>query len=325
MKVLVVPTNRPESLPEFLDAWSPWPWDRIIVIVDAPQLSTNLAGVWCDDERLDAHSWADIDATLADPSIISRGDSAIRSFGFWQAWSLGADVIFTLDDDCYPPDGLAPAAFVEAHLANLYATPAWQSTIPSLRVRGLPYRNLGTLGGVALSVGLWVGNPDIDAVQTLAIGARAGDYADSIATRVMPSSQYFPMSGMNLAFGRDITCLMYFAPMGMEQPYRRFDDIWCGLVVQRICAHLGLPVVCGHPVVDHRRASDPFANLVKEAAGIGTNERLWQVIDATELTRSSPLECMREMGEQLCAVDDGYVRRWGRAILGWCSLFGAEE
>ena len=37
MNVLVVPTNRAERLLEFLDAWDPWPWDRILVIEDGPE------------------------------------------------------------------------------------------------------------------------------------------------------------------------------------------------------------------------------------------------------------------------------------------------
>ena len=41
---------------------------------------------------------------------------------------------------------------------------------------------------------------------------------DSIMDRgleswVMPSDQYFPMCGMNLAFRRDVACLMYFPPI----------------------------------------------------------------------------------------------------------------
>ena len=84
----------------------------------------------------------------------------------------------------------------------------------------------------------------------------------------MSPHQLFPMSGMNLAFRRDVACLMYFAPMGLDQPFARFDDIWCGLLAQRICRHLDYSIVAGRPHVDHRRASDPFRNLVKEAPGV---------------------------------------------------------
>jgi len=317
VNALVVPTNSAERLAEFLSAWAPWPWDRILVVQDAPELDLKipepLRAVAA--ERLEAFSWAEIDGLLPDPSIISREDSAIRSFGFLRAWATGAEIIFTLDDDCFPTAD-DPVAM---HRANLYDTPMWQTSVPGMRVRGLPYRNLGVLPNVQVSMGLWRGCPDVDAVSTLA-GVDTVSVA-GIDTRVMPERQYFPISGMNLAFRRDVACLMYFAPMGRGQPYRRFDDIWCGVVLQRICRHLGYSIVCGRPLVDHRRASDPFVNLVKEAPGVAANEHLWETIDAVRLNGREPHECMAEMGAALSAADDEYLAGWGRRICGWCELF----
>lgn len=324
MNVLVVPTNRPQRLLEFLDAWDPWPWDRILVIEDSAEVTLELpADRWSADiATIEAFSWEEIDAELPEPWIISRMDSGIRAFGFWKAWELGASCTFTLDDDCHP----AGDDIVAGHLRNLHETPSWQSTVPGLRVRGLPYRNLGEPLPVDVSVGLWLGFPDLDAVQTLANDSpgTAGNLVSAVRSRVMPSEQYFPMSGMNLAVRREAACLMYYPPMGLNSPYGRFDDIWCGLVVQRICRHLRRSIVCGRPLVEHQRASDPFVNLAKEATGIGANERMWQVIGSVELRGTTPGECMRDLGAGLVARsgDQEYVGRWGRAILAWCELFG---
>ncbi len=318
MNALVVPTNSADRLAEFLGAWAPWPWDRIIVVQDAPGADVHVPHTLetVAAERLEVFSWAEIDTMLSDPSIISRQDSAIRSFGFWHAWATGAEIIFTLDDDCFPTED----DFVALHRDNLYRTPAWQSSVPGMRVRGLPYDNAGILRDVHVSMGLWRGCPDIDSVMTLAGGQSAVSVTET-GTRVMPAAQYFPLSGMNLAFTREVACLMYFPPMGLGQPYRRFDDIWCGLVVQRICRHLGYPIVCGRPMVDHRRASNPFVNLVKEAPGIVTNEHIWETIDAVELSEDHPRSCMEEMGAALRASDNEYTARWGHAISSWCALF----
>ncbi len=319
MNALVVPTNSAARLAEFLEAWAPWPWDRIIVVQDEPEAALTIPDALTDAaaQRLECHSWAEIDAALPDPSIISRQDSAIRSFGFWRAWATGAEIIFTLDDDCFPlGDG-----FVEAHRENLYRTPAWQSSVPGMRVRGLPYRNTGVLRDVHVSMGLWRGVPDIDSITTLAADGAPIAPIGPVQTRVMPSAQYFPLSGMNVAFRREVACLMYFPPMGRGRPFRRFDDIWGGLALQRICRHLGLSITCGEPVVDHRRASNPFVNLEKEAPGIVANEHVWETIDAIELTAREPLACMIELGEALAAGTDGYLTDWGRSIVGWCALF----
>lgn len=310
---LVVPTNGAERLRELLQAWTPWPWDEVIVVVDGPEVFDVPA-----DPRLRQFCWGDIDAALPTPQVISRRDSAVRSFGFWRAWADGADVVLTLDDDCFP----AGDDWLAGHLRNLYATPRWESSVPALRVRGIPYRDLGILTGVALSVGLWTGVPDFDAISTL---ARAGGPASigDVRTRVMSSDAFFPMSGMNLAFPRWAAPLMLFAPMGDGQPFGRFDDIWCGLVVQHVCRHLRLPIVCGHPYVDHRRASDPIANLVKEAPGVAANETLWRTLDAITLTAGDPLGCMAEVGAALRGQDDPYLAGWGQAVGWWCELFGA--
>ena len=322
MNALVVPTNSAERLAEFLAAWAPWPWDRIIVVQDAPEVDICVPDTLetMAAERLEVFSWAEIDTMLSDPSIISRQDSAIRSFGFWHAWATGAEIIFTLDDDCFPTED----DFVGLHRDNLYRTSTWQSSVPGMRVRGLPYDNAGVLRNVHVSMGLWRGCPDIDAIMTLA-GTQTEASIVGTGTRVIPAAQYFPMSGMNLAFRREVACLLYFPPMGLGQPYRRFDDIWCGIVVQRIFRHLGYSIVCGQPVVDHRRASDPFVNLVKEAPGIVANEHVWETIDAVELSGEDPSSCMEEMGTALAGSDDRYVAHWGRAIAAWCTLFDVVD
>jgi hypothetical protein len=154
VNALVIPSNSRDRLAECLAAWAPWEWDRIIVVQDAPEIDFHLpatleAGAAA--EQLEAFSWAEIDAMLPDPSIISRQDSAIRSFGFWRAWATGAEIIFTLDDDCFP----AGDDFVAMHRDNLFRTPVWQSSVPGLQVRGLPYRNTGHLRDVQVSMGLW--------------------------------------------------------------------------------------------------------------------------------------------------------------------------
>jgi reversibly glycosylated polypeptide/UDP-arabinopyranose mutase len=115
--------------------------------------------------------------------------------------------------------------------------------------------------------------------------------------------------------------MTYFPLMGEGQPYRRFDDIWFGIIFKKICDHLNYYITCGHPFIEHRKASHPLVNLVKEAPGIKMNETFWQIVDKIELTCKTPKDCMFEIGEGLFKEDDPYIKRLGQAITIWVERF----
>lgn len=313
----MVPSVREACVREMLNAWDLVGefWDSVIVIEDGPAKTFSLpqASHHC--------SWKEIDEQLKEKAwVISRRDSAIRCFGFLKAYELGAEYIFTLDDDCLPIGPLAAENLpTYEHVRNLTKTSRWASSVPGSRTRGLPYRNLGVATKTVLSVGLWEGKPDFDAIQTL---SGADERLTLPETRVLPLGQYVPICGMNLAFKREITPLMYFPLQGEGRPYSRFDDIWMGVICKKICDHLGLMITVGRPYVHHKKASDPFANLVKEAPGVAFNETFWEDIDGVRLTGDTPLSCMTELGYELAAMNDPYMRDLGGAMQTWASLFG---
>lgn len=313
---VVVPTCRSELFADWWRAWEPHfgPEDELLIIEDAPKRSF----VSFAKSRHYAH--ADIEAMLGnDAWIISRRDSAIRAFGFLLACREHYGLIVTIDDDCFPTEHFTGRTIGEVY-RDAMRLPAWQESIPSMRTRGLPYGDLGERQS-DIHMGLWRNVPDLDAVSTLASGSLspAGFHPPS-GNRLMSAWQYFPLCGMNLACTEWAAPLMYFALMGYGQPYRRFDDIWFGIIAQRICRHLNMPLSVGEPHVEHRRASDPFVNLVKESPGIAANEKFWRVVDECELRSLTPLLCMREMGEHLVRQRDEYLSRLGRAILTWVRL-----
>lgn len=313
MHALVVPTIRESSILEFLNKWDDQDW-TIIVVEDNPEKTFRLLNV-------DHHfCWEDIERELGDDAwIISRRDAAIRSFGFYMAHKLGADFIFTLDDDCHPLEG---EDFIQQHIDRIVRTPQWTHAVPDQPTRGFPYYNLGALTNIVLNVGLWEGIPDFDAVQTLS-GSKHIDLEH--CDRIIPRGQYFPMCGMNLCFKREIAPLMYFMLMGEGYPYRRFDDIWAGIIIKKVCDHLGYLVSVGTPFIHHAKASDPFVNLAKEAPGIGVNEDFWQKVDAIPLAGSTPVQCMKEIGLGIKTFDNDYMDSLGRAIIAWSQLFQSNE
>ena len=330
MNALIVPSIRQESLMEFLIKWSPWEnWDLVVIVEDNPTKTFDL-GMYKDDV---VHvAWDDIEADLGDKNwIISHRDSAIRSYGFYYAWKQGADYIFTLDDDCCPlprqtiyDEADRQKQFVVDHIQAMEFWTRWMESVHGWRTRGIPRRNEGTLTNVVLNMGWWKTNPDLDAVQTISGEEEDwGGFNHCRSHEIIPNGQYFPMCGMNLCFKREVAPLMYFPLMGEGYPYKRFDDIWCGIIMKKVCDHLRWNVSVGVPFIDHVKASDPFVNLVKEAPGIGANEWFWETIDGITFTASAstPVECMIEIGGALICKDDNYLRKLGEAIQSWSSLF----
>jgi hypothetical protein len=306
------------------------------------------------------------------PGWLSRRDSGIKVWGFLDAVVRHqADVVIALDDDCLPcalaadPSWhrkdvehhvlveAARADFVEQHLNALYGTRRWTTSIPGFVPRGLPYGTDAegnrqprprdnSLGGlpVMLNMGVWATIPDRDAVHELTNWTPEGYYRPWTPqknvyrhTRVMSPQQYWPLCGMNIAFRREVAPLFYFPRNGKDMPFRRFDDIWGGVIAQKCLRHLGLACAVGGPIVSHIKASRPMDNLVRESPGIRANEEFWRIIDRIELGSGTdtPLRCIHTIGTVLREIDAAtirdeqlrrYVPKLGGWIREWCERFG---
>lgn len=313
--IIVIPTIRDLS---FLEDWrTEFEPHKIIVCEDRPKKEVRPPAGF----QIDHYSWREIDAELGPASwIIPRFNASVRSFGYWKAWLEKPDMIVTIDDDCYPsPNGNgAGSGFLEGHARNLQgkATLGWERTA-DFHTRGFPY-GIRDSAPVVVSHGLWLGIPDLDApTQLVTPNVRV---EGSPGVKVISRGTYFPMSGMNLAFSPVVAPALYFLLMGRDWPYDRFDDIWAGVLVKKICDHLGFAMCSGEPTVEHRRASNVFKNLQKEAAGIEANEYFWQAVDSIQLEGESVRDCYRELAQKL-PLEGEYWDKLREAMLLWADLF----
>jgi hypothetical protein len=332
--VAVVASNRSNSLAEFLAAWTPPGWDEIVIVEDGPMRSFDLGSTACPAHHF---SWAEIDGDLdvTDGMTFSRRDSAIKLYGFWVALRLGADFVVVLDDDCFPVG--PPGDFVSTHLAALSPRPRWVPSIRGTPTRGLPYFDLGTIEGAVANMGLWREIADYDAPQTLALhrsGELSHAYEPALGNFLMHPQHYWPWCAMNIAFRREVAPLMYMPRMGDGSPYRRFDDIWSGIILQRCCRHLDLSLAAGEPHIRHARASNPLINLEKEAPGIRANEEFWKVVESAPLGAAmrTPMECAEAIAEHFSGagrhlVDTAnptlsdFIAGEGVRLKAWCAMF----
>ena len=319
---LVIPTIRNLN---FLKSWGDEFKDcEILVVEDHKKKEVRVPHIPA--KAIHHFAWNDIRKEFGDAEwIFPRRNAGIRSFGFWMAYKMGADVIITLDDDCYPTG----SSFVQTHLENLSvkAPRDWYPTYPDPKfmfTRGFPYKARDQTP-VMISHGLWSGVVDLDA-KTLVKFPKLNQNPYPPIRQFVPKGLYFPMCSMNLAFKREAIPLMYFPLMGEAKDgtkwgYDRFDDIWAGIFAKKICDHFNFAVVSGSPFVHHKAASDRRQNIHKEAAGLEVNEWLWRRVDEVRLTRRTPVRCYLELAERIRFPKQRYFRKLREAMLIWVKLF----
>lgn len=337
---IVVPTIRENSIKRFIFEWRKI-FEKykisLIIVEDNPTktFDINLKEKF----KIYHYSWKDIEKDLGKDSwIIPRRTSAIKSYGFWKAYQLKSDIIIALDDDCYPLEkyikNFNKGDFIKLHcnalFKNEYKENKWISTIKlknKIRPRGLPYKQLEIViksHDVILNHGLWANVPDFDAITQLKF-KKFPKIDEYFLQQLIPIGKFFSMCGMNLAWKRELTPAMYFMLMGKDKNeeswgFDRFDDIWAGIFVKKICDYLGFRITSGYPIIWHDRASDPYKNLIKEKSGMKINEYLWKYIDNIKLTKNDIKSCYKEIAEKL-NLNNNYFKKLKKAMIIWSELF----
>lgn len=323
---VVVPNHLPHL--DFLREWHELREVPIIVVQDSDAKVEPPEGF---DVQIFTHE--DIANDLGENSwIIPKQTSACRSYGYLQAYRQGYDYILTLDNDCYP-DG---SEWVQGHLNNLTSkvTLDWVPSAGEIKTRGFPY-GIRNKSEVWLSHGLWSGVPDFDApTQLLAPDIR---FAPATATVTIPRWNFFPMCAMNLGWRRELTPAMYFGLFGPDYGFDQYDDIWAGVLVKRVLDHLGQAAVSGSPSVEHRKQSNVYANLRKQAPGMEMNENFWRLVASTHIvpsvvtdqtlyrktTSEVYLELLNDLPDRFTSEPEGWTAQFKEAACIWLSLFDA--
>ena len=264
MIAVIVPTIRPEKMEGFRKAWQPLfkkhnvrlivVWDGEDPHVEDTWIGTNL--------KNNAEEILGKDADL-----IYNFHSGVRNLGFAYVAKFlpEVEVLISLDDDTVPiGDPIAD------HLQTLekHFPISWFSTA-SEYTRGFPY-GVRVEAECVFSHGIWFGVPDFDAPTQLVQGVHEIDFYKG----AIPKGVYAPICGMNIAFKRKILPYVYFAPNSHN--VGRFDDIFMGINLKKICDEKGWAIATGFAQVQHDRASNVFKNLQRESLGIELNETYWQ-------------------------------------------------
>lgn len=314
---IVIPNHLPTL--DFLLEWEQLkPYDIIVIqdIGEKPRIP--------DGFKVTIYDHADIETDLGENSwIIPTQSSACRSYGYYKAWMRKPRYILTLDNDCFPD--ISSQDWVNAHLKAL-RTPAtldwWENNELIEYTRGYPYL-IRDKSKTWLNHGLWSKVPDLDAATWLQnLNIELPPYNKS---HTIPRYNFVPICGMNLAWVIDLTPAMYFGLFGPEYGFDQYDDIFAGVLAKKILDHLGYAVRSGYPSVEHRKQSNVFVNLNKQAPGLLLNENFWQAVQRVELTSNTVIDCYEELTTKLPDTIEGDVNEWvskfKEAALLWLNLF----
>jgi hypothetical protein len=287
-----------------------------------------------------------------------------RNVGYLMALARDCDFVISLDDDNFARDDedafaahsivAAPSASLEtidspSGLFNICSLLDFENGPLPVYPRGYPFaarhRNDPLMrrtetGEVHVNAGLWLLDPDIDAISWLTINPHAiGFHGPS---QVLARNTWSPINTQNTALRREVLAAYYFLRMGYPiagTAIDRYGDIFSGYFAEACVKHLGGFVRAGTPVADHRRNSH---NYMKDAGlefgAILVLEDLVSWLREVKLSGSTYVETYRSLSAAIADAAerfDGplwndsmrgflhrsahYMRRWAEA----CAVLNA--
>jgi hypothetical protein len=232
------------------------------------------------------------------PELVPYDSDNRRNVGYLMALESGADLVISIDDDNYCSEedfvgAHAVACGLEVEAEVVEAASRWFNACTLLSLdpertvypRGFPYfvrQDGGSLERrrarvtVRINAGLWLEEPDLDALTWLVAPTRA--HAFRGPSVVLSADTWAPVNTQNTGLHRNVIPSYYYVRMGYELgglTIDRYGDIFSGYFSQACAKHLGHGVRFGTPVAVHRRnAHDYLRDTAGELGGIRLLEDL---------------------------------------------------
>jgi hypothetical protein len=306
----------------------------------AAEFSINAVFMDVDDQVEYMKKFPELDAVLPWNCIQRRNVSILY------AYEQGADIIITIDDDNLCGDD---SDYVGEHLRSFQAgekMPALKSSSGWLNVcqylrdkRGFNFYPRGypmdqrwpqyepaissrtSDRRVVVNAGLWLDDPDVDAITRLCNDISAVQYTRE-DNFTLDKGTWCPYNSQNTAMHRDLV-EGYILSAGVG----RMDDIWAGYVTLAIMDHLGDTVCFGHPLVtQERNPHNFFRDHEKESVGLEASSNFCKVLRTIPLTCTNYIEGIDQITEGLVAAiaegkfpgaSQGHVEEVIKALRAW--------
>ena len=253
-----------------------------------------------------------------------------RNVGFLMALEQGCEVLVSIDDDnyCLPGNDFVGDHHVVGSPAIdplVTTTDGWFNICNLLDgwdggdvfPRGFPYnaqksaRTVTMAAGsvnVAMNAGLWLDEPDVDAVFRLCRRPKIAKFTGPNV--VLGPETWSPINTQNTALTRSVALTYYYVRMGFPLKglsIDRFGDILSGYLTQKVIKKMGEGIRVGTPIVDHRRTPhNLFKDLYHELAGIVLIEEFLPWLREVSLQGGNPLDIYASLAEQIAGCAAGF-------------------
>lgn len=253
------------------------------------------------------------------PSLIPYDSDNRRNIGYLMALQSGAKTIISIDDDNYcmgAEDTFKDYAIVaedEITLRAHYTQNDWINLIDCLEVnpdvnvypRGYPYNKRWKACGhfaveetvpIRLNVGLWIGEPDLDAMTWLVSPVQVKTFM--ARPFLLGKSVWSPINTQNTSLYRDLIVSYYYVKMGAG--IDRFGDIFSGYFCQKCMQHMGDRIRIGTPIAVHERNKHNYLDdLAKEFKGVLILEDLIEWLQEIQLEGATYSEAYLCLADKL--------------------------
>jgi len=243
---------------------------------------------------------------------------ARRNYGDLLAYHEGYDAVIRIDDDNFPTESdffgghcvigktvEAQAVSDDSGWYNICETLEEREGIP-FYPRGYPYSSRwvghkvtakNARRRVVVNAGLWLGDPDVDAITRLckqveAVQIEKGKWGK---TFLLEKGTWCPINTQNTAFHRDTIPAAFVSPHA-----GRYDDIISGFFLRHIIDHMGDAVAYGVPLLNQiRNAHNLWKDLEKETPGATTATEVTGQLREMKLSASSYAASFGELVSRL--------------------------
>jgi len=241
---------------------------------------------------------------------------ARRNYADLFAYLKGYSMVIRIDDDNLPTKD----DFIGGHsiaggkdpivLKTIESSTGWYNICEALEEehgvafypRGYPYERRWEAsevtiaeaeGRVVINAGLWLGDPDVDAITRLCRPVNATRYKEEKYSThfALAKGTWSPINTQNTAFAWETIPAAFVSPHA-----ERYDDIFSGYFLRTIVDHLGDAVAFGRPLLNQvRNYHNLWKDLQKETIGGQTTKAVTDELRKLTFSSKDYLGCYGEL------------------------------